>query len=64
MSFDFTKIRAMNRREHKYRCKECGEEMWYTIELPPHLKKHIPLGYTKCGGRLEHIGTRPYTLGL
>ena len=59
MAFKFTK--PEDRKDYLYRCETCGEEEWYSIELPKHMLRHTFCRniLRKCGGTLSLIATRP-----
>ena len=59
MAFDFKKLKEarLNRKEYLYKCRKCGEENWYSIELNHRLAHcHPIIGY--CHGILDLIETK------
>jgi hypothetical protein len=60
---DFAKLKLMPRseqKEHLFRCNKCGEECWYTLELPEHMREGHLIGGIgrRCRGWLEYIASR------
>jgi len=60
---DFKKLKLKKQRDKKdylYRCSGCGEEAWYVLVLPEHLRQeHHRDGFQKkCRGVLILIDER------
>lgn len=45
--------------EYTYRCQRCNalEVTWFA--LPDHMRVHYPSTRSRCGGRLQFVGSKP-----